>query len=72
MCQKKKQWKETEEFTFGSMSTALCLLLLYQQSRSIKSGHMRGEDVKIRETEQGSSKHVRYSEIQIGNKRMCL
>jgi len=43
------------EFIFGSISTASCLLLLYQQSRSIKAGYMRGKYGKMRETEQGSS-----------------
>lgn len=52
---KKAMERNREEFTFGSMSTALSLLLLYQQSGSIKLGHMRGEDVKMRQTEQGSS-----------------
>lgn len=52
---KKAMERNREEFTFGSMSTALSLLLLYQQSGSIKLGHVRGEDVKMRQNEQGSS-----------------
>lgn len=56
LSQKKAMEENKKSLCFyPSMSSAMSLLLLYQQSGSAKLGHRRGEDLKMRESEQGSA-----------------